>query len=82
MTTISIGYPQALVVDQTYALPARKVSLHAMGPGAAGVGSNIQVSEDGTLWAANQATPVNLDSVNSAFIRCNTGIATVIIKPV
>lgn len=81
MTTISIGYPQTLVVDQTYALPARKLSLHAMGPGAAGVGSNIQYSEDGTTWAVNVPTPVDAE-VRSAFIRCNTGAATVIIKPV
>jgi hypothetical protein len=81
MITISIGWPQALVVDQTYALPARQVSLHAMGPGAAGVGSNIQLSEDGTLWGAVKACPVELDNVGSAFIRCTTGIATVIIKP-
>lgn len=70
-TLISAGYPQTLLSGVTYALPTIPCEWFAQGAGT------IQISNDGTTWAAPAANAL----LNGAFVRSNAGDAILNLKP-
>lgn len=69
-TLLSVGYPQAMVQNQVYALPAVKVNVFATL--ACEIANDSAFAVKGTVAAT---TPTD---VAAAFIRCTTGTTGII----
>jgi len=73
-TLLSIGYPQAIVQDQVYALPTRNCYIFS--------DVALQISND-SAFAASQAVSANTPTLaTGTFVRCHVSAATVELKTV
>lgn len=77
MITLSLGYPQTLVADQIYALPARASHLFAHGSFTSIDFANNAIMSDPDNVVATEFSA----TVGSGFIRFNGGAAEVKLTP-
>jgi len=71
-TLLTIGPAHDILQNVVYAMPARKVRIHAL--------AAVEISVDGSAWDALTAADTVGAEAASAFIRCPGGNTTVILK--
>lgn len=77
MQLLSIGYPQDMVKDTIYALPARRCMLFSDGAGAA---FDVANEETMTTHVGPLTLADGMHDMSGAFIRCTSGAVRVTLK--
>lgn len=71
-TLLTIGPSHDLVQNVVYAMPARKVRVHAL--------AAVEISVDGSTWDALTGSETVGAEASSGFLRCPGGATSVILK--